>query len=117
MPSVRAPLSPQTLTSALLPIRLTRVLAPGRRLITLFPIPSIIPPIRALFRDARATPALLDPLEDTRVGRMPSQILLAGGRVKDEDGLEVLELWPQEEDAETSEESEEEEEDGPGPPH
>ena len=34
--------------------------------------------------------------------------------MEDEDGLEVLELWPQEEEAETSEESEEE--DGPGPP-
>ena len=44
---------------------------------------------------------------------MPSQILLVGGRLEDEDDLEVLELWQQEE-AETSEESEEE--DGPGPP-
>ena len=70
--------------------------------------------MRVLFRDMRATPALLEFLEDTRVGRMPSQILLAGGRVEDEDDLEVLELWPQEEEAEISEESEEE--DGPGPP-
>ena len=70
--------------------------------------------MRALFRDTRATPALLEFLRETSVGRMPSQILLAGGRVEDEDDLEVLELWPQEEEAEISEESEEE--DGPGPP-
>ena len=68
---------------------------------------------RLFFGDVRATPAVLEFLEDTRVGCMPSQILLVGGRLEDEDDLEALELWPQEE-AETSEESEEE--DGPGPP-
>ena len=34
---------------------------------------------RILFRDARATPALLEFVEDTRVGRMPDRVMLAGG--------------------------------------
>lgn len=53
-------------------------------------------------------------LGDTRVGRMPSQILLDGGSVEDESELEEIVLWPpEEEEAESSEGSEEE--DGPGP--
>ena len=69
-----------------------------------------------LFQDTRAAPALLEFLENTRVGRMPDQILLAGGVVEDESELEELEMRRQrvEEEAEASEESEEE--DGPGPP-
>ena len=72
------------------------------------------PSVRALFRDVRATLALLEFLEDTRVGHMPSQILLAGGRVEGEDNMEVLELLSQGEEAETSEEREEG--DGPAGP-
>ena len=68
-----------------------------------------------LFRDARATPGLLDFLEDIRVGRMPGQILLAGGDVEEESDLEVIELGPQEEQ-EAGSSGENEEEDGPGPP-
>ena len=36
-----------------------------------------------LFRDARATPALLEFLEDAKMGRMPGQILLGGGLVEE----------------------------------
>ena len=71
------------------------------------------PSVRLLFRDARATPALLEFLEDTRVGRMPGRILLAGGPDLDEEEMEGVELWAPEEE-EGSDISEEE--DGPGPP-
>ena len=51
--------------------------------------------VRFLFRDARATPALLEFLEGTKVGQMPEMILLTGGLVEDEDELEEIELGPQ----------------------
>ena len=70
--------------------------------------------VRLLFQNARATPALLEFLEGTRVGWMRGQILLGGGMVKDEDELEEIALGPQGEEEARSEESEEE--DGPGPP-
>ena len=71
--------------------------------------------MRALFRDTRATPALLEFLRETSVGRMPSQILLAGGPNVDESDLDEIVLRPpEEEEAESSEDSEEEDE--PGPP-
>ena len=35
--------------------------------------------VRTLFNDPRAIPAVLEFLEDTKVGRMPSQVLLGGG--------------------------------------
>ena len=67
------------------------------------------PSVCLLFRGARATPALLGLLEDTRVGRMPGQILFAGGDVEDERELKEIEMWPQEaEEAESKEESENE---------
>ena len=73
------------------------------------------PIFRALFGDQRATPALLEFLADTRVGRMPSQVQVQprGGGERDEEWLGVAEL-------ETLDEGlgdkESEEEDGPGPP-
>ena len=73
------------------------------------------PSVRLLFRDARAIPALLDFLRDTRVGQMPGQILLAGEDVEGESDLEAIELEPQEEKKDGSSE-ESEEEDGPAPP-
>lgn len=72
------------------------------------------PSVRLLFRDTRATPTLLEFLKDTKVGRMPGQILLAGGGVEDESDLKVIELGLQEEEEAGSSE-ENEEEDGPGP--
>ena len=48
---------------------------------------------------------------------MPSQVLLAGGPVEDENGLEEIVLWsPEEEEEEADGSGESEEEDGPGPP-
>ena len=73
------------------------------------------PSVRLLFQDTRATPILLGFLEDTRAGRMPSKILLAGEPVDDESESEEIVLWPPEEkEAESSGESEEG--DGPDPP-
>ena len=73
------------------------------------------PSVCLLFQNARATPAPLEFLKGTRVGRMSGQILLAGGDVEGESGLEGIELGLQEEEgAKDSEESEEE--GGPGPP-
>ena len=71
--------------------------------------------VRALIGDPRATPALLEFLADTRVGRMPSQVQVQprGGGERDEEGLGVAELETLEEGL-GDEESEEE--DGPGPP-
>ena len=73
------------------------------------------PSVRALFRDARAAPALLEFLEGTRVGRVPGRVLLTGDPDVGEDDLQEIVLWaPEGEEAESSEDSEEE--DGPGPP-
>ena len=66
------------------------------------------PSIRRLFRDPRATPALLDFLRDTRVGRMLGLALY--GVMKEDLGREV-ELWAEEESLES-----EGEEGVPGPP-
>lgn len=48
--------------------------------------------IRRLFGDERAAPAILEFLEDTRVGKMPGQILLAGGPDLEEEELECFSL-------------------------
>ena len=68
------------------------------------------PSVRLLFRDARATPAVLEFLSDTRVGRMPGLALF--GVQEEESGLEEIELVAQGEEAPGSDN----EEDGPGPP-
>ena len=65
------------------------------------------PSVRRLFRDPRATPALLDFLRDTRVGKVPGLALY--GVMKEDLGREV-ELWAEEESA-----GSEGEEGGPGP--
>ena len=66
------------------------------------------PSVRRLFRDPRATPALLDFLRDTSVGRMPG---LAMYGVREEDLGREVELWAEEESLES-----EGEEGVPGPP-
>ena len=72
------------------------------------------PSVHRLFGDARATPAVLEFLEDTRVGRMPGRVIFAGGPDVDENDLEEIVMWaPEEEGAGNSEISEE---DGPNPP-
>lgn len=73
------------------------------------------PSVRLLFRDERATPALLGFLEDTGVGRIPGLALL--GVAEEEEELGEIDLWPEAEEWEGSEEEGEEgEEGGPGPP-
>lgn len=68
------------------------------------------PSVRLLFSDARAVPAVLGSLGDTRVGRMPGRVFLAGRPDVEEDDLEEMELWaPEEEGARSSGVSEEEE--------
>lgn len=54
------------------------------------------PSVRLLFRDARVTPALLEFLEDIRVGRISGRVLLAGGPDLNEDEIEEVELWARE---------------------
>ena len=50
------------------------------------------PSARRLFRDARATPAILEFLESTRVGEMPGRILMAEGPDLEEEDLEEVSL-------------------------
>ena len=50
------------------------------------------PPVRLLLQDFRATSALLEFLRDTRVGRIPGRVLLAGGPDVGEDGLDGIVL-------------------------
>ena len=71
--------------------------------------------MRRLFGDERAVPAILEFLEDTRVGKMPGRVLLAGGPDLEEEELEYISLRAREEEEETGISSSEEE-DGPGPP-
>ena len=65
--------------------------------------------VRLLFGDERATPALLEFLEDTRVGRVPDLALF--GAMGEESGLEEIELGADEEGSRS-----EGEEGGPCPP-
>ena len=67
--------------------------------------------VRLLFRDVRAIPVLLEFFENTRVGRMPGQVLLARGPDLDEEMEEVELRAPEDEGSDISSE----EEDGPGP--
>ena len=61
-------------------------------------------------RDERATPALLEFLADTRVGRMPGLALF--GVEEDESDLEEIALWAEEDEGS----GEDSEESGPDPP-
>ena len=74
------------------------------------------PSIRRLFRDERAVPAVLEFLEDNRVGKMPGRILLAGGPDLEEEELESFSLHVQGEKDGGTGMSSSEEEDGPGAP-
>ena len=73
------------------------------------------PSIRRLFGDERNVNAILEFLEKTKVGKMPSRILLAGGPDLEEEELESLSLQGPDEEVET-EVSSSGDEDGPGPP-
>ena len=72
------------------------------------------PSVRKLF-GGRNTKAILEFLEGTRVGKMPSRVLLAGGPELEEEELEGFSLLVSDEDVET-ECSSSGDEDGPGPP-
>ena len=71
------------------------------------------PSVQLSFRDARATPALLEFFEDTRMGRMLGRVLLLGGSDLDEEEMEEVELWAPEEEEGSDISSEE---DVPCPP-
>ena len=73
------------------------------------------PVIRRLFNDLRATPAVLEFLEDTKVGKMPGRILMAGGPELEEEEPEELSLRASGAE-EGSDMSSSEEEGRPGPP-
>ena len=66
------------------------------------------PSVRRLFRDPRATPAVLEFLRDTRVGRMPGLELYG---VREEELGSGLDLWAGEESS-----GDEGDEGGPAPP-
>ena len=74
------------------------------------------PSIRRLFGDGRNEKSILEFLEKTRVGKMPSRVLLAGGPDLEEEELEGFSLQALGEEEEETEISSSEEEDGPGPP-
>ena len=73
------------------------------------------PSVRTLFNDPRAIPAVLEFLEDTKVGKMPSQVLLGGGvEMEKGEDFKDIELWAEESRAQEVDDYEEEDE--PGPP-
>ena len=74
------------------------------------------PSIRKLFGDERNVPAILEFLEDTKVEKVPSRILLAGGPDLEEEELEGFSLKAPGEGEMGTDVSSSEEEDGPGPP-
>ena len=55
-----------------------------------------VPSVRLLFKDVRATPAVLELLEDTRVGRMPDLALI--GVQEEVSDLEETVSWPEDEE-------------------
>ena len=74
------------------------------------------PSIRKLFGDERSAKAVLRFLGKTKVGKMPSRILLAGGPDLEEEELDEFSLRVAGEDGVETQVSSSEEEDGPGPP-
>ena len=68
-----------------------------------------MPSVRLLFRDPRATPAVLEFLEATRVGKMPGLALF--GVQEEESELGEIALFDRGEGS-----GSDNEEDGPGPP-
>ena len=73
------------------------------------------PSISKLFGNEKNTKAILEFLKETRVGKMPGRVLMAGGPDLEEEELEGFSLLVLEEEAET-EISSSGDEDGPGPP-
>ena len=74
------------------------------------------PSIRKLFGSEKNVKAILEFLAETKVGKMPGRILLAGGPDLEEEDLDSVSLQVMEEAGIVSEVSSSGEEDGPGPP-
>ena len=74
------------------------------------------PSVRRLFGDERAVPAVPEFLEDTRVGKVPSRVLLAGGPDLEEEELEGFFLQVQREEEGTGVSASEEEDGQALPP-
>ena len=73
------------------------------------------PSIRRLFGDKRNVKAILEFLDKTKVGNIPSRVLLAGGPDLEEEELSGFSLQVSWDEGET-EVSSSGDEDGPGPP-
>ena len=74
------------------------------------------PSVRRLFRDEKNVKAILEFLKGTKVGKMPSRVLLAGGPDSEEEDMDTVSLQVLEETEAETDISASEEEDGPGPP-
>ena len=74
------------------------------------------PSIRRLFGSEKNVKVILEFLADTKVGKMPGRILLAGGPDLEEEELDSVSLQVMDGTGIDSEISSSEEEDGPGPP-
>ena len=74
------------------------------------------PSVRRLFGDERNVKAILQFLEETRVGRISSRVFPAGGPDLEEEELEGFSLQILGEEEDETGISSSEEEDGPGPP-
>ena len=74
------------------------------------------PSIRRLFADERNVKAILEFIERTKVGKMPSRVLLAGGPELEEEEMEGFFLQVLGKEETETDFSSSEEEDGPGPP-
>ena len=72
--------------------------------------------MRRLFGDGSNEKAILEFLEGTKVGKMPSRVLLAGGPDLEEEDLEGFSLQVLGEEDIDTEVSSSGDEDGPGPP-
>ena len=72
--------------------------------------------MRRLFGDERNAKAILEFLEETRVGKVPSRVLLAGGPDLEEEELDGFFLQVLGEEEDETGISSSEEEDRPGPP-
>ena len=74
------------------------------------------PSIRKLFRNEKNVPAIMEFLEKTKVGKMPSRVLLAGGPDLEEEEMDGYSLQILGGDEEETGASSSEEDNGPGSP-
>ena len=69
-----------------------------------------------MFNNEKNVRAILEFFEETKVGKMPGQVLLAGGPDLEEEEMEGFSLRVLEEEDAESEVSSSKEEESPGPP-